>query len=151
MRELAAVQRVLDDPAFTEFQDINVLPLIYDERQRRCNIMVFDYQRAISETARITKIEPGSGNRRQHLVYQFRNANDGYICEVRYGGGRNNALQCGLWTHTKNGLPYFDSVTGGWIDYSHNHILVELFSHAWYPPVPAMHQRWNKSNRTSSG
>ena len=48
--------------------------------------MVFDYQRAISETARIIKIEPGAGNRRRHPVYQFRNANDGYICEVRYGG-----------------------------------------------------------------
>jgi len=33
-------------------------------------------------------------------------------------------------THTKHGLKYFDSITGGWIDYSHNHILVKLFSHA---------------------
>ena len=41
-----------------------------------------------------------------------------------------NALQRGLWTHTKNGLKYFDSITGGWIDYSHNLILVSLFSHA---------------------
>ena len=49
---------------------------------------------------------------------------------MRYGGPAANALQRGLWTHTRNGLPYFDSVTGGWIDYSHNHILVELFSHA---------------------
>ena len=130
VRDPVAVQRVLADPAFTEFQDINVLPLIYDEQNQRCNIMVFDYQRAISETARIIKIEPRAGNRRRHPVYQFRNANDGYICEVRYGGPAANALQRGLWTHTRNGLPYFDSVTGGWIDYSHNHILVELFSHA---------------------
>ena len=130
VRGLAAVQRVLSDPAFTEFQDINVLPLIYDEQNQRCNIMVFDYQRAVSETARIIKIEPRAGNRRRHPVYQFRNANDGYICEVRYGGADANALQRGLWTHTRNGLPYFDSVTGGWIDYSHNRILVELFSHA---------------------
>jgi hypothetical protein len=49
---------------------------------------------------------------------------------VRYGSGTANALQRGLWTHTKNGLKYFDSVTNGWIDYSHNHILVKLFSHA---------------------
>ena len=133
VRGPAAVQRVLADPAFTEFQDINVLLLIYDEQQQqrhRCNIMIFDYQRAISETVRITRIEPGADSRRQHPVYQFRNANDGYICEVRYGGAAANALQRGLWTHTKNGLPYFDSVTGGWINYSHNNILVELFSHA---------------------
>ena len=36
----------------------------------------------------------------------------------------------GLWTHTKNGLKYFDSVTAGRIDYSHNQVLVKLFSHA---------------------
>jgi len=39
-------------------------------------------------------------------------------------------LQRGLWTHTQNAIPYFDSVTGGWIDYSHNAVLVRLFSHA---------------------
>ena len=53
-----------------------------------------------------------------------------YICEVRYGDATANALQRGLWTHTKNGLNYFDSITGGWIDYSHNQFLVKLFSHA---------------------
>ncbi len=129
VRGQAAVQRVLGDPVFAEFHNINVLPLIYDERNQRCNILVFDYQRAILETERITRIEPGTGNRK-HPVYQFYNADGGYICEVRYGGAAANALQRGLWTHTRNGLPYFDSVTGGWIDYSHNHILVELFSHA---------------------
>jgi hypothetical protein len=49
---------------------------------------------------------------------------------VRYGDAAANALQRGLWTHTKNGLKYFDSITGGWIDYSHNKVLVALFSHA---------------------
>ena len=43
---------------------------------------------------------------------------------------RQNALQRGLWSNTKKGLPFFDSVTNGWIDYSHNKILVQLFSHA---------------------
>ena len=122
------VQRVLGDPVFAEFHDINVLPLIYDEKNQRCNILVFDYERAINETARITKIESGAG--RKHPIYRFYDANDAYICEVRYGGATANALQRGLWTHTRNGLPYFESVTGGWIDYSHNHVLVELFSHA---------------------
>lgn len=53
-----------------------------------------------------------------------------HICEVRYGDAAANALQRGLWTHTKNGLKYFDSVTAGWIDYSHNKVLVALFSDA---------------------
>lgn len=46
------------------------------------------------------------------------------------GDATANALQRGLWTHTKNGLKYFSSVTNGWISYSHNHVLVQLFSHA---------------------
>ena len=42
-----AVQKVLQDPAFAECRNINVLPLIYDEASKKCNILVFDYERAI--------------------------------------------------------------------------------------------------------
>ena len=124
----AAVQKVLQDPAFTEFRNINVLPLIYDEKKKRCNILVFDYNKAINDTVLISKQVEGRG--RKHPVYRFLDANGSYICEVRYGDASANALQRGLWTHTKNGLSYFESITSGWIDYSHNLILVKLFSHA---------------------
>lgn len=60
----------------------------------------------------------------------FFDKNDCYICEVRYGNATANALQRGLWTNTKNATPFFDSVTNGWVDYSHNLVLVKLFSHA---------------------
>lgn len=42
------VQQVLSDPAFAEFRNINVLPLIYDEKTQRCNILVFDYNKALN-------------------------------------------------------------------------------------------------------
>ena len=122
------VRQVLADPAFSDFRNINVLPLIYDEKVQRCNILVFDYQRAEAETIRISREERTRG--RIHPVYRFYNSDDAYVCEVRYGGADANALQRGLWTHTKNGLNYFDSITGGWIAYSHNLVLVKLFSHA---------------------
>lgn len=122
------VLRVLSDEAFSDFKNINILPLIYDEKSQRCNILVFDYHRAESDTIRISK-EIGTKGRK-HPVFRFYNANDSYICEVRYGDATANALQRGLWTHTKNGLNYFYSITNGWIDYSHNFVLVELFSHA---------------------
>ena len=128
VKERIAIQKILQDPAFAEFRNINVLPLIYDEKNQRCNILVFDYNRAMSETARITREESGRG--RKHPVYRFHDIFGNYICEVRYGNAAANALQRGLWTHTKNGLNYFDSITGGWIDYSHNLLLVKLFSHA---------------------
>lgn len=124
----AAVERTLDTLAFTEFRSINVLPLIYGERRQRCNIMVFDSQRAMAEVTRIVREERGRG--RRHPVYRFYDSAGDYVCEVRYGGAAANALQRGLWTHTRNGLKYFDSITGGWISYSHNQLLVQLFSQA---------------------
>ena len=128
IRGRAAAQRIFEDPAFVEFSDTNVLPLIYDEKSQRCNIMVFDYENALSKTVQIVRHDSGGG--RKHPVYRFYDEDGDYICEVRYGGAAANALQRGLWTHTKRGLKYFDSITRGWIDYSHNPILVDLFSHA---------------------
>jgi hypothetical protein len=115
------------DPVFADFGSLNVLPLIYDEKQQRCNIMVFDYASAKKNIARIAYSEEGRG--RQHPVFRFFDGAGDYVCEVRYGSATANALQRGLWTHTRN-CKYFESVTNGWIDYSHNLVLVKLFSHA---------------------
>lgn len=123
-----AIFAIFDDPAFTAFSNINVMPLIYDEKQKKCNILVFDYTSAKEKTARIEKTS--RGRNRKHPVFRFLDDEDGYICEVRYGDATANALQRGLWTHTKNAIRHFDSVTNGWIDYSHNLILMKLVSHA---------------------
>ncbi len=122
------LKAIFEDPAFAEYDNINVLPLIYDEKGKRCNIMVFDYSLARKRTTRIVREENSRG--RRHPVYRFYDKDDAYICEVRYGDATANALQRGLWTHTKNGRSCFDSITNGWIDYSHNLVLVKLFSHA---------------------
>ncbi|MCK4659535.1 MAG: hypothetical protein KAV82_08445 [Phycisphaerae bacterium] len=122
------VQIVLDDPVFADFGNINVLPLIYDEKRQRCNILVFDYDLAKQQTVRIVREDEGRG--RKHPVHRFYDSAGDYVCEVRYGDATANALQRGLWTHTKNALKFFDSITNGWIDYSHNRVLVKLFSHA---------------------
>lgn len=122
------IGRILDDPAFANFGNINVLPLIYDEKSRRCNILVFNYAYARDATVRISREELGKG--RKHPVYRFYDAEGDYICEVRYGDATANALQRGLWTHTGRGAKFFDSITGGWISYSHNLVLVNLFSQA---------------------
>lgn len=120
------VKKILDEKVFSGFN--NILSLIYDEKNKRCNILVFDYARARSSTVKIIREEPG--RRRKHPVYRFYDADSRYICEVRYGGTDANALQRGLWTNTRNGIEYFESITNGWICYSHNHTLVKLFSHA---------------------
>lgn len=123
-----ALARVWENPAFAEFGSLNVLPLIYDEKKQRCNILVFDSETARARVSRIAFEDAGHG--RKHPVYRFYDSDGDYVCEVRYGSATANALQRGLWTHTKNGLKYFESVTNGWIDYAHNLVLVKLFSHA---------------------
>lgn len=122
------IQHILEDSAFIGFGDINVLSLIYEEKNFRCNIIVFDWELAKSEIAFISKVVEGKG--RKHPIYRFDDKNGNYICEVRYGDAEANALQRGLWTHTKRAESYFESITSGWIDYTHNHLLVRLFSHA---------------------
>lgn len=122
------IDRLWSDPVFRVFGDLNVLPLIYSEQRQQCNILMFDHDTAQRNITRIQLEEEGKG--RKHPVYRFYDHKGAYVCEVRYGGGTANALQRGLWTHTRNGRRYFDSITGGWISYSHNLVLVELFSHA---------------------
>lgn len=97
--------------------------------------MVFDHEKAKLNTRKILLIGKGEsfgekarGKTRKHPIYLFLDKDDNYICEVRYGGASANALQRGLWTNTKNAKAYFDSMTNGWIDYSHNMLLVRLFS-----------------------
>ena len=119
---------VFSDPAFSAFSDVNVLPLIYNEKNKKCNILVFDYETARSQTARIVYINPAK--RRKHPVFRFYDAAGDYICEVRYGDATANGLQRGLWTHTKNALKHFESITDGWISYENSPILVSLLSHA---------------------
>ncbi|MDD5731319.1 MAG: hypothetical protein PHU42_00250 [Patescibacteria group bacterium] len=133
------IKKIFQSKEFADFDAINVMPLIYDEKKQRCNIMIFDHKKAMSKTERIIFIDknqrfdsetrrviPGKG--RSHPIFMFVDKKSNYICEVRYGGASANALQRGLWTHTKNAVSYFDSLTNGWIDYSHNHALVTLFS-----------------------
>ena len=122
------IRGIFSDPAFSQYETVNVLPLIYDERNKKCNIMLFDYHRACGAVVRIARVDSGRG--RIHPVYQFYDQEGGYVCEVRYGGAGANALQRGLWTNTERSARYFHSLTGGWIDYSDNLVLIDLFSRA---------------------
>lgn len=122
----AEIDLILSSPEFDALGKIHVMPLIYNEKKKKCNIMVFDAEKAQKNVKKIEKKTLGSG--RKHPVYLFLDENDTYICEVRYGGASANALQRGLWTHTKRAYDYFDSLTNGWINYEHNLTLVRLFS-----------------------
>lgn len=133
------IEGIFNSSIFASFESVNVMPLIYNESEKKCNIMIFDYAKAKKSTARILfidknqafsggKIVNGVGKQRKHPIFMFMDKNGNYICEVRYGNASANALQRGLWTHTKNAISYFNSLTSGWIDYSHNKTLVKLFA-----------------------
>src|SRR5208283_4450841 len=122
------VATLWNEPVFADFRNINVLALVYDEKKLQCNILIFNNDRAKDSVVKIEYVSSGKG--RIHPIFRFFDGEGDYVCEVRYGTGTANALQRGFWTHTKNGHKYFDSLTDGWIDYSHNHVLVNLFSHA---------------------
>lgn len=123
------ITKIFNDPAFATFSKINVLLLIYDEGQKQCNILVFDYPKAKTNTTSIEKVKSGSG--RKYPIFKFLDKRQNYICEVRYGGVDANALQRGLWTNTKKASTnYFSSLTNGWVSYSHNLDLVKLISYA---------------------
>jgi hypothetical protein len=136
IKDKKKIKEIFASEAFFDFNNINVMPLIYDEKKKKCNIMVFDCERAIENTARILYIGKGKsfrnskkiGKSRKHPIFVFLDNKGNYICEIRYGGASANALQRGLWTNTKNATSYFDSITNSWIDYSHNLTLVRLFS-----------------------
>ncbi|MBI3985698.1 MAG: hypothetical protein HY343_02165 [Lentisphaerae bacterium] len=122
------IGEVWNNPVFSNFKTINVLALIYNEKIMKCNILVFNNERAQAAVTTINSVVKGSG--RKHPIYRFFDGDGGKVCEVRYGGSAANALQRGFWSDTKSSFKYFDSITDGWIDYSHNRILVQLFSHA---------------------
>lgn len=125
------IDEVFSSKAFIDVMSVNVMPLIYRETDKQCNIMIFDYDKVRKNTARIDYIsgnESGLGQRRgrTHPIYAFYDDLDNYICEVRYGGATANALQRGFWTNTKRAVGYFKSATNGWISYEHNHELIKL-------------------------
>ncbi len=132
------IASIFKTQAFAGLSQVNVMPLIYREKEKQCNIMVFDFDRMESKTKRILlipenrryspelkEVVPAKG--RSHPIFMFLDENGNYICEVRYGGATANALQRGFWTHTVHALPFFISLTNGWISYSHNLDLVQLF------------------------
>jgi len=36
------IKEIFSSPAFSEFNNINVMPLIYDEKNKQCNIILKD-------------------------------------------------------------------------------------------------------------
>lgn len=132
------IKELFQSPEFASLNSVNVMPLIYREDSKQCNIMVYDFEKMKEDVSRILYIDKGykydvntksvvAGKGRSHPIYMFINKQGKYVCEVRYGSATANALQRGFWTHTVHAASYFNSLTNGWISYKHNLKLVQLF------------------------
>ena len=135
--EKEQIDTLFSSDAFKGIDEINVFPLIYRENEKSCNILVFNFSKMKENLSRIVFVDSGEAydyasqnvvkaSGRKNPLYIFLDKDGGYMCEVRYGGKTANALQRGLWTHTKHAIKYFDSLTNGWVSYEHNLSLVTL-------------------------
>lgn len=128
------ISKILNDHCFQDFAQMNVLPLIYNERQFSYKIILFDFSKAISSVAKIKFLPSrnfGKG-RSTFPIYKFYGKKDEYIFEVRYGDAKANALQRGLWTQTEHAKDYFIELLAG--NYTINEPLINLMSKTLVSP-----------------
>lgn len=59
------IEKIFSTPAFSEITALNIMPLIYKEKDKKCNIMIFDVEKAKKETARIEYVPPTDASVKQ--------------------------------------------------------------------------------------
>ena len=126
--DLSTIRKILSNSSFFDFGEVNVLPLIYNERAMSFSIAVFDLQKAYKSVKKIRFFPPRKFGKAKKTfpIYKFFGDKDQYVFEVRYGDVKANALQRGMWTHTENAKPFFRELLSG--TYKINEPLITLVS-----------------------
>lgn len=73
------IREIFSSDAFQSLASVNVMPLIYRENKKECNIMVFDFDKMKEKTKKILLVDEG---------YKY----DEDSQEVVYGGGRSHPI-----------------------------------------------------------
>jgi len=121
------IREILNNKCFEDFGFVNVLPLIYNEKEMKFKVIVFDLQKAYSSVKKIKFFPPRKlGKKKTFPIYKFFNNKSECIFEIRYGGAKANALQRGMWTHTENAEPFFKELLAG--GYKINEPLITLIA-----------------------
>ncbi len=111
---LTEIKKILAQPCFANFSEVNVLPLIYNEKKLSFRVMVFELQRAYDSVCLIKFFPPRKlGKKKTFPIYKFYDNKGEYIFEVRYGDVKANALQRGMWTQTEHAKSYFKFLLDG--------------------------------------
>jgi len=89
------IKEILDVSYFVEFSDVNILPLIYNEKEMKFKVIIFDLEKAYKSVKKIRFFPPRKyGKSKQtHPIYKFFGDKGQYIFEIRYGDAKANALQ----------------------------------------------------------
>ena len=125
--DIVKIKKILNNKCFKGFSDVNVLPLIYNEKEMKFKVIVFDLQKAYSFVRKIRFFPPRKlGKKKTFPIYKFFGNKNNYIFEIRYGGAKANALQRGMWTHTENAEPFFKELLVG--GYKINEPLIRLIA-----------------------
>src|SRR5699024_706270 len=90
------IDGIYNQDAFSQFGTINVLPLIYREKDMQCNIMIFDAERARNATGRVVRLDTGAGRGRRRPRCRFGDRGGTYIAEVSDCSARPSAVQRGF-------------------------------------------------------
>jgi hypothetical protein len=127
INDASEIKKILTQPCFADFSEVNVLPLIYNEREMSFKVIVFDLKKAYNSVRDIKFLAPRKlGRKKTFPIYKFYDKDGNYIFEVRYGDAKANALQRGMWTHTENAKPFFRELLSG--TYTINEPLINLIS-----------------------
>jgi len=127
INDVGKIKEVLNNKCFKDFGAVNVLPLLYNEKEMIFKIVVFNLQKAYSSVRKIKFFPPRKiGKKKTFPIYKFFNTKDEYIFEVRYGDAKANALQRGMWTHSENASHFFKKLLTG--DYTINKPLICLMA-----------------------
>jgi len=125
--DIGKIKEILNNRCFKDFSAVNVLPLIYNEKEMKFKVIVFDLQKAYSSVKKIKFFPPRKlGKKKTFPIYKFFNSKGEYVFEIRYGGAKANALQRGMWTHTENAEPFFKELLVG--GYKINEPLITLIA-----------------------
>lgn len=125
--DVSKIKEILGNKCFKDFGSVNVLPLIYNEKEMKFKVIGFDLQKAYSSVRKIKFLPPRKfGKKKTFPIYKFFDNKSNYIFEVRYGDAKANALQRGMWTHTENAEPFFKELLVG--GYKINEPLITLIA-----------------------
>jgi hypothetical protein len=125
--DIGKIKEILKNECFKDFSSVNILPLIYNEKEMKFKVIVFDLQKAYSSVRKIKFLPPRKiGRKKTFPIYKFFDGKGNYVFEVRYGDAKANALQRGMWTHTENAAPFFKELLAG--GYKINEPLITLIA-----------------------